>query len=215
MQKVVSFDLWITLIGRNPQFKHEKCELIRNFFRVPYSDDHILEAFQRADRLLDRLQERFLMQPHHLTSWAIVLDEIGLNGTSSDEIEAFLRIYNQLFLEFQPILLDDVGFLFDKLFKIEELKLYLISNTILVPGEILDKFVKTTILKDIEAFYSDSHFPKPDKRAFEMLTSKPMIHVGDNLITDGGCANFGIEFYQVRTNSKSLVDFWEYLEPRL
>jgi FMN phosphatase YigB (HAD superfamily) len=215
MQKSVSFDLWRTLIDGNPQFKREKCELIRNYFRVSYPDHHILDAFQTADQLLDKLQERFLVQPQHLTAWAIVLNTIGLNGTNSDEIKDFLRIYNQLFLEFQPVLLDDVAFLFEKLFKIEGLKLYIISNTILVLGETLDKFIKTTILKDIEAFYSDSQFPKPDKRAFEKLITKPMIHVGDNLTTDGGCANYGIEFYQVRTNGKSLVDFWEYIKPRL
>ena len=215
MTKAISFDLWLTLIAGNPQFKTEKCELIRNYFRLPYTNEHILKAFKSADNLLDTLQERFLMQPDYLTSWAIVLNEIGIEDTSADEIKAFLKTYNQLFLEFPPILFDDVEFLFEKLDKIGELKLYLLSNTILIVGEVLDKFIKTTILKDIEAFYSDSHFPKPDRRAFEKMTSRPIIHVGDNLVTDGGCTNFGIEFYQLRSNGKSLVDFWQHIEPRL
>ncbi len=203
------------MIAGNPQFKLEKCELIRNYFRLSYSDEHILNAFKSADKLLDKLQERFLMQPDYLTAWAIVLNEIGVEEMSAQEISEFLKTYNQLFLEFPPVLFDDVEFLFEKLSKVEELKLYLLSNTILVVGEVLDKFIKTTVLKNIEAFYSDSHFPKPDGRAFEKLTNKPFVHVGDNLISDGGCANFGIEFYQVRTNGKSLVDFWRYIKPKL
>lgn len=215
MMKAISFDLWMTLIAGNPQFKLEKCELIRNYFRLRYSDEHILNAFKSADKLLDKLQEHFLMQPDYLTSWAIVLNEIGIEDTSADEIKAFLEIYNQLFLEFPPVLFDDVNLCFEKLVRVKGLKLYFLSNTILVVGEILDKFIKTTALKDIEAFYSDSYFPKPDRRAFETLANKPMIHVGDNLITDGSCENVGIEFYQVRTNGKSLTDFWQYVKPRL
>lgn len=215
MTKTVSFDLWMTLISGNPRFKTEKCELIRNYFRLSRTDEHILNAFKSADKLLDKLQERFLMQPDHLTSWAIVLNEIGLEETSADEIKAFLGIYNRLFLEFPPVLFDDVEPFFEKLFKVDGLKLYLLSNTILVVGETLDKFIKTTVLKDIEAFYSDSHFPKPDRRAFEALPSKPSIHVGDNLTTDGSCENVGIEFYQVRADGKSLADFWQYIKPRL
>ena len=215
MTKAISFDLWKTLISKNLKFNREKCKLIRKSFRLSASDDYILNAFKRSDKLLDRLQEQFLIQPDCLTSWAIVLDEIGLQNTNAGKIEAFVQNYNQLFLEFQPVLFDDVEFLFEKLFKIEKLKLYLLSNTILVGGEILDKFIKTTILKNIEAFYSDSYFPKPDSRVFEMLTNKPMIHVGDNLLTDGSCTKLDIEFYQVRSNGKSLVDFWQYIEPKL
>jgi len=215
MTKAISFDLWMTLIAGNPQFKLEKCKLIRNYFRLSYTNEHILNAFRNADKLLDKLQERFLMQPDYLTSWAIVLNEIGLEETSADEIKAFLQLYNQLFLEFPPVLFDDVELLFEKLVKIQELKIYSLSNTILVTSETLDRFITKTILKNVEAFYSDSHFPKPDSRAFEELPNKPMIHVGDNLITDRSCENIGIEFYQVRSNGKSLADFWQYIEPRL
>lgn len=215
MSKALSFDLWMTLIAGNQQFRCEKCELIRNYFRLNYSDEHILDAFKRADKLLDKLQERFLVQPDCITSWGIVLEEIGLEESSADEINEFLQIYNQLFLDLPPILFDDVEFLFEKLFKIDGLKIYLLTNTILIVGETLDKFLKTTFLKGIQAFYSDSHFPKPDRKAFENLPIRPMIHVGDNLITDGGCTNFGIEFYQIRNNGKTLVDFWRYIEPRL
>lgn len=215
MSKAISFDLWLTLISGNPQFRQKKCELIRNYFRLMCSDEYILNAFKRADKLLDKLQERFLIQPDYITSWAIVLEEIGIEKTNVDEIIAFLQTYNQLFLEYPPVLYDDVEFLFEKLINVKDLELYLLTNTILIVGDVLGKFLKTTILKDIEAFYSDSHFPKPDSRAFETLTTKPIIHVGDNLITDGCCLNFGIEFYQVRSNGKSLVDFWRHIELRL
>lgn len=215
MRKAISFDLWVTLINGNPKFKKEKCELIRNYFKVTGNDEKILNAFIKADKLLDNLQEKFLLQPEHLTAWAVVLHEIGIEQTSVEEIKLFLQTYNRLFLEYPPILLDDVEWLFEKLFKIERLDLYILSNTILVIGETLDKFVKTTCLREIKAYYSDTHFPKPDCRAFETLGNRPFIHVGDNIIADGKCKDFGVEFYQVRTNGKSLKDFWQYIEPRL
>lgn len=215
MNKAISFDLWVTLIRRNPQFKTQKCELVRRFFKVNNTDEEILGAFTRADRVLDNLQESVLVQPDRLESWALVLGEIGIENIKIGDIERFVPVYNELFLKYPPILIDDVEWLFERLFKIDQLNLYILSNTILTTGETLDKFIATTCLRDIEAFYSDAHYPKPHGRAFEMHGNKPFIHVGDNVIADGKCANFGIEFYQVRTNGKSLRDFWEYIKPRL
>lgn len=215
MNKAISFDLWQTLISGNPRFRGEKCELIRKFFNVVKSDEEILKAFARADRLLDKIQENFLIQPEYLTSWAVVLHEIGIESAHVDDIKEFLRLYNQLFLEIPPVLYDDVEWLFEKLYRVEGLDLYILSNTILVRSDALGKFIKTTFLREIEAFYSDTHYPKPDCRAFEVFKNKPFVHVGDNVVADGVCCDFGIEFYQVRTNGKSLKDFWRDVQDRL
>lgn len=215
MGKAISFDLWQTLISGNPQFKQEKCELIRSFFNIDKSDREILDSFVRADKLLDKVQEKFLIQPEHFISWAIVLSEIGIEQSNPAEIEKFLEIYNRLFLEFPPILFDDVEWFFEKLLKTGETDSYILSNTILVRSEILEKFIDTTVLREFTAFFSDTHFPKPDSRAFEAFENKPFIHVGDNLYADGNCVNSGIEFYQIRTNGKSLKDFWQYIIPQL
>lgn len=215
MNKAISFDLWQTLIGGNPKFKEEKCELIRSYFSIDKSDREILDSFVRADKLLDKIQEKFLIQPELITSWAIVLCEIGIEQTNPADIERFLEIYNQLFLEFPPVLFDDVEWLFEKLVKFERTDSYILSNTILVQSQTLQKFIETTVLKEITTFYSDTHFPKPDCRAFEVFENKPFIHVGDNIITDGNCINSGIEFYQVRTNGKSLKDFWQHINTEL
>lgn len=215
MNKAISFDLWQTLIGGNPKFKEEKCELIRSYFSIDKSDREILDSFVRADKLLDKIQEKFLIQPELITSWAIVLCEIGIEQTNPADIERFLEIYNQLFLEFPPVLFDDVEWLFEKLVKFERTDSYILSNTILVQSQTLQKFIETTVLKEITAFYSDTHFPKPDCRAFEVFENRPFIHVGDNIITDGNCINSGIEFYQVRTNGKSLKDFWQHINTEL
>lgn len=215
MSKAISFDLWRTLIVGNSQFKDGKCELIRNYFKLDKTDEEILDSFVRADWLLDKMQEKFLIQPEHLTAWAVVLSEVGIERTNGDEINEFLRLYNELFLRFPPVLFDDVEWLFEKLFKITDLDLYILSNTILIKGEILEKFIKTTLLKEITGFYSDTHFPKPDCRAFDFPGAKPFIHVGDNIVADGNCTNFGIEFYQVRSNGKSLKDFWQDNKSRL
>lgn len=207
--------MWITLIERNPNFKREKCELIRRFFNLNKTNVEILASFVRADALLDKVQEKFLVQPEYITSWAVVLKEIGIEQTNIKDIKSFLQLYNQLFLEYPPVLLDDVQWLFEKLFKIRRLDLYILTNTILIPSETLDKFIKTTILREIKTFYSDTFFPKPDARAFQTLENKPFIHVGDNVFADGKCTDFGIEFYQVRTNGKTLLDFWQYIKERL
>ena len=215
MVKAISFDLWQTLIRGNPQFKKEKCELIRNFFNLHKTDPEILESFVRADKLLDKIQEKFLIQPEYITSWAIVLTELGIEQTNIEKVRKFLQAYNRLFLEFPPVLFDDVEWLFEKLLKYRHLELYILSNTILVQSRALEKFIKTTPLREIKAFYSDTHFPKPDCRAFEIFENKPVIHVGDNIFADGNCQNFGVEYYQVRTNGKSMKDFWQYIKTRL
>ena len=86
MNKAISFDLWQTLIGGNPKFKEEKCELIRSYFSIDKSDREILDSFVRADKLLDKIQEKFLIQPELITSWAIVLCEIGIEQTNPADI---------------------------------------------------------------------------------------------------------------------------------
>lgn len=213
MNKAISFDLWQSLISGNPQFKLEKCELIRKFFNLDKSDREILDSFVRADKLLDKVQEKFLIQPELFFSWAIVLSEIGIEKSNPAEIESFLEIYNRLFLEFPPVLFDDVEWFFEKLRNDGTTDSYILSNTILVRSETLQKFINTTILKEVTAFYSDTHFPKPDCRAFEVFENKPFIHVGDNVYADGNCVNSGIEFYQIRTNGKTLKDFWQFINP--
>ena len=215
MNKAISFDLWGTLIGRSPQFTLKKCELIRQYFNINSSDREILDAFTRADKVLDNLQEHFLIQPEHLESWLLVLKEIGVEKPDLKTLRSFVSLYNDLFLEFPPVLYSDVEGLFEELSRVDKADLYILSNTILITSATLNEFIGTTCLRHVKAFYSDTHFPKPDRRAFEILETKPFIHVGDNIIADGKCQDFGIEFFQVRTNGKTLENFWQYIKPRL
>jgi putative hydrolase of the HAD superfamily len=215
MTKAFSFDLWGTLIRSNPQFKPEKSALIRDFFRLDRTDEQIHQAFVRADLILDNLQENFCLQPDLLTAWGVVLNEIGLKKSEPEEIKNFLNLYHRKFLEFPPMFFDEVADLFDKLKRINDLELFVLSNTILVVGEVLDLYLQNTPLKNLKTFYSDRHFAKPDRRAFELLPVKPLVHIGDNLVTDGACQKFGIEFFQVHRNGKNLMDFWEFIKPRL
>ena len=213
--EIISFDVWRTLISGNPLFRREKCALIRSHFGLSCSDEIIGTGFIRADMLLDKMHECFLLQPDYLTAWAIVLHEIGVTATNRDDLHEFLHRYNQLFLAYPPLLFDDVPWLFEQLANVSLVQPVLLSNTLLILGATLDAFLKTTVLKEIAAFYSDSHYPKPDGRAFLFEGRRPVLHVGDNPATDGKCALYGIEFYQVRSNGKSLKDFWDYFAPRL
>jgi putative hydrolase of the HAD superfamily len=206
--KHISFDLWLTLIRSNPDFKMKRSRLLAEFFDIPADIVHINSTIKKFDVLFNRIAEvsgRHVSQTH---MWLIILNDLGVNmaEVSHEKLNGFNKLAEQLFFQNSPVLIDENS---DRLFsKLSEqgITINLLSNTGFIEGHLLRKLLTGWGLDRHFSFqlYSDeTGLTKPGREAFEALyiniqkikaaDKTEILHIGDNKIADvNGALNFGI-----------------------
>lgn len=216
--KHISFDLWLTLIKSNSDFKIKRSRLLAEFFNMPFDTSHINSTIKKYDVLFNRIAEvsgRHVPQDH---MWLIILNDLGCNieELSQQKINEFNRLAEQIFFENSPVLIDENT---DKtLSKITRhgITINLLSNTGFIEGHLLRKLLTGWELDryfDFQLYSDETGYAKPAYEAFECLfknvleiklvEKSDILHVGDNRITDvEGAAQFGISSVQLLPDQK-------------
>lgn len=206
--KHISFDLWLTLIKSNPDFKIKRSQLLAEFFDISFDTSYINSTIKKHDVLFNRIAElsgRHIYQ-HHM--WLIILNDLGckIEEISQQRIIEFNRLAEKLFFENSPVLIDEHS---DQILsKISEqgITINLLSNTGFIEGHLLRTLLAGWGLDRYFSFqlYSDeTGLSKPGSAAFECLFNNiqkvnsvnrsEVLHIGDNKTADvAGAENFGL-----------------------
>lgn len=210
----LSFDLWLTLIKSNPEFKSKRNLLFKDFFDVDSTIEKVNEVVRYYDVLCNNINERTGSNIDTYEIYYLILNALNLdtNKISTDKLELFYKETELLFLKYKPELLyKNIPALFDEITK-QGKTINLLSNTAFIKGKTLRKILSHYELQDHFKFqiYSDEvGISKPNSQIFQLvfdqaneikkITKKEILHIGDNIVADyNGAVNFGFDAHLLK-----------------
>ncbi len=219
--KHFSFDLWLTLIKSNPDFKKERSIYFYSKYNpLKKSLDEIIAIFREIDLLCNAINEKtgknisseemYLMAIHRTTEKYESLADVNLAELSAD-MEA-------MFFNFPPVPYSSSTLpTLEKIKKKNDVTLNILSNTAFVKGATLTILMDHLSLSQYFDFqlYSDIEgISKPNHAFYNIMVENvckirgnkdiaynEIMHIGDNATADiSGAINFGIQAFQINSN---------------
>lgn len=203
----LSFDLWLTLIKSNPNFKNKRNLLFKDYFEVDLSIEKVNEVVRYYDVLCNNINEKTGLNFDTFEIYLLILNALNVD-TEKLEIGKLNEFYKEteiLFMENKPNLIyPKIGLLFEEIIEHEK-SISILSNTGFIKGRTLRKLLSYYQLENYLSFqiYSDeTGFSKPNNKMFELvlekirvkknIEKKEVLHIGDNAVADyGGALKFG------------------------
>ena len=213
----ISFDVWLTLLKSNPEFKLRKVELLKEKYNPEgLSFAEINDIMRNVDVQSTRVAE--ITERNFDPKSMIAMILIRMNNS-----KVVKPVIDKIHDEFQQLYLENLPFLYDENTKpvLEELNdlglsLNVASNTGFIVGEsVREALTQLGIYKyfDFGIFSDECGFAKPSSNFFSKVQStgeyytENILHVGDNEYADGfGAESFGIRSMIINSNNKSIKD---------
>lgn len=210
----LSFDLWLTLIKSNPEFKTKRNLLFKFFFDVDCTIEKVNETVRYYDVLCNNINERTGLNIDTYEIYYLILNalNVDINKFGTDKLEIFYKETELLFIKYKPLLLyPNTKRLFDEITN-QEKTISILSNTAFIKGNTLRKVLSYYELGDYFKFqiYSDEvGLSKPNDKIFQLvhdqankikkISKKEVLHIGDNIVADyNGAINFGFDAHLLK-----------------
>ena len=222
--KHYSFDLWLTLIRSNPQFKEERAKIFHTRYNpLNKSFAEVVTIFRNVDLMCNSINER--------TGKNIEADEMYLMvismmnefnpGFAAVDTEELYKEMEQLLFNYLPHIYcrNTAGWL--NRLKERDSTLSLLSNTGFIRGATLRKVLKALEIDQFMDFqlYSDEvHLSKPNRAFFELMLGKvnthyngsigidEIVHIGDNPVADiFGAKQVGLNSVLINSNQQTIT----------
>ncbi|MDN5286420.1 MAG: putative hydrolase of the superfamily [Mucilaginibacter sp.] len=221
-----SFDLWLTLIKSNPDYKLERTRIFhRDFNPGNKSIEEVAKAFRVVDLMCNAVNERtgknIDSDEMHLMVISLINDnQLDLKQIDTDKLYADMEA---LVLNNMPLVYDDVTInVLDRLKQKGGSTLSLLSNTGFIKGAILKKILaelKMDQYFDFQLYSDEVGMSKPNPAFFNLMlqnikqinkgkeiTLDSIIHIGDNPKADIEGANAaGIKSLLINSNNQSIL----------
>lgn len=223
-----SFDLWLTLIRSNPEFKTERIKIFhRDFNRAGKSVEDVAKIFRQVDLMCNAVNERtgknidademYLMVISIMNDSLINLHEVDINLLYQD--------METLLFKYLPMLYsDDTIEVLSHLKQKGDCTLSILSNTGFIKGLTLRKVLMNLNLHnyfDFQIYSDEIGMSKPNPNLFGLMleqivkvnTGKEIslaniIHIGDNPKADVDGANaVGIKSQLINSNNLTISTF--------
>lgn len=203
-----SFDLWLTLIKSNPDFKFKRDSLFRDFFSIDKDIDEVRKVIRHYDVLFNKISEKTGNHIEREEVFLLMLDALGkdIDSIGKEELIQFFQEVDGLFLNNMPVLLWEniEGILIE--IKAKEKTASILSNTAFIHGDSLRTVLEHLGLAQYFSFmiFSDEvKAAKPNIAVFDIMFNKinglreinkeQILHIGDNKIADyDGAKIFGV-----------------------
>lgn len=209
--KHISFDLWLTLIKSNPEFKLKRNLLFKDYFEIDSSIDKVAERIRYYDVFCNSINEKTGLNIDTNEIYLLILASLGVSiqEIELDQLEGFYKEVELLFFDYKPTLIYSNTKEYLNTIKSEEKGLNILSNTAFIKGFTLKKIIAFYELEECFNFqiYSDEcGFSKPNKKIFDLVhkemphIDKSMIlHVGDNKFADyNGAIEYGFKAFLIK-----------------
>ncbi|KRB56395.1 HAD family hydrolase [Flavobacterium sp. Root186] len=210
----ISFDLWLTLIKSNPEFKKKRNLLFRDFFEANCPIEKVNEVVRYYDVLCNNINEKTGLNLSTYEIYYLILNalEVDLHANGAERLGEFYQETEHLFFEYKPdLIFPDIKLQFEKMVA-EGKSINILSNTGFIKGKSLRKLLSHYELTDSISFqvYSDEvGFSKPNNEIFQLVFDQvnnskkvqknEILHIGDNSIADyNGAINFGFEAHLLK-----------------
>ena len=207
--KHISFDLWLTLIRSNPEFKPLRNKLFLDFFGIKKGLDEVSEAFLHYDQLFNRINEKTGRNVHYSEMLFVILDHLGIDTelVGKEDMALYYGQMEILFFNHHPLLLNkDTASILDKI-RDSGCGINILSNTGFILGKTLRTLLQTLEIGhyfDFQLYSDETGYSKPSQLFYEqvftaannpgIIKKHEVLHVGDNKIADiEGATRFGFK----------------------
>ena len=207
--KHISFDLWLTLIKSNPEFKKNRDLLFKDFFEIEQNIEKVSEVIKHYDVFCNRMNEKTGLNIDTYEIYYLILNalNININDVEIEKLSQFYKESEALFMKFKPDLIyPKIQLLFKEIVE-QEKTISILSNTAFIKGATLRKLMSHYELENYFSFqiYSDeTGFSKPNPLMYQLVWNEikkiktiaktDVLHIGDNKIADfDGAKNFGFK----------------------
>ncbi len=207
--KHISFDLWLTIIKSNPEFKEKRNQLFKDFFKIEKTLDEVAQKIRFYDINCNLINEKTGLNFDTFQIYYLILNslEVSLDKFDTNKLNQFYNETEKLFFEYKPLLcFENIKEQFDFL-RNNNISMNILSNTAFIKGKTLRKLMNIYDFDQYFLFqiYSDEcGLSKPNYEIFNLLylelnklkkvDKTEILHVGDNKIADyNGAINYGFE----------------------
>lgn len=206
-----SFDLWLTLIKSNPEFKEKRNLLFKDFFSIEKNIDKVTQVVRYYDVLCNQMNEKTGSHIDTFEIYLFILNalDVNLEKISISDLEEFYTETQVLFFQYKPVLIfPEIKNLFIAI-KEQDKNISITSNTGFIKGKSLRNLLEYYELNEYFSFqlYSDEiGFSKPNSLLYKQMIEKAknithlelqinkIVHIGDNLVADyQGAIDSGIQ----------------------
>ncbi len=225
MIKHISFDLWLTLIKSNPQFKQRRADLIAEVYNPKnLSATQVLRQLHAVDCVCNRYNEMNDCKITSETMYHRVLMKIGNDPEilTKDYLNDLQSKIAQLLEKYPPVLLNENILSILKKLKLQGTTLNISSNTGYLEADDLVKPLEIMgISKHIDfCIFSDQiNTSKPSPVFFKKITDKvkllknEVLHIGDNLKADyHGAIKFGFQALHIINQEYTFHDIQQAMQ---
>lgn len=210
----LSFDLWLTLIKSNPEFKKKRNLLFKNFFEVDATIEKVNEVVRYYDVLCNNINEKTGLNLNTHEIYYLILNalQVDLSKNEAKKLGEFYDETEILFMNYKPeLIFPDIKRQFENMVS-EGKSINILSNTGFIKGKSLRKLISYYELTEYFTFqiYSDEvGYSKPNNEIFQLVfdqvnksnetQKKEILHIGDNIIADyNGAINFGFDAHLLK-----------------
>ncbi|MDQ6527754.1 HAD family hydrolase [Flavobacterium sp. LHD-85] len=210
----LSFDLWLTLIKSNPEFKQKRNLLFKEFFEIGHGIGKVNEVVRYYDVLCNSINEKTGSNIDTYEIYYLILSalDVDLEKNDTNRLFEFYKQTEELFLNYKPVLIyPDIQKVFKEITN-QDKSISILSNTAFIKGKVLRKLLEYYDLAEYFKFqiYSDEvGFSKPNKAIFQLvfdevnkykkIDKKDVLHIGDNGIADyNGAMQFGFNAHLLK-----------------
>ncbi|OJV22434.1 HAD family hydrolase [Dyadobacter sp. 50-39] len=221
--KHYSFDLWLTLIKSNPNFKEKRTLFFYenyNFHKKPLNE--VGTIFRKVDLMCNAINEKTGKNIDSSEMYLMVISIINDYTISFDDIDLdYIACKMQdLLFEYMPLIYcSETKAVLEYLKATKGNTLSILSNTGFIPGKLLRSVLKHICIDmyfDFQIYSDEVGLSKPNKDIFKLMVNKitenrqillsEIVHIGDNVRADViGANSLGIQSILINSNNNSIT----------
>ncbi|UUC44708.1 HAD family hydrolase [Flavobacterium cerinum] len=215
--KHISFDLWLTIIRSNPQFKNKRNELFRDYFKIDKPMEELTAVIRNMDLLTNTINEKVGKNLDTYEIYLLILGNLTdgkIERYTKKDLDGFYKETEELLFAYKPLLIHDTIPQVLETLHAKGIGMNILSNTAFIKGSSLRKILEHYEISRYFSFqlYSDEiGYSKPNQQlyqyAYDMILQtndikkSEIIHVGDNVVSDyDGALTFGFNAHLLKTN---------------
>ena len=197
--RVISLDLWKTLIVPNPEFRQHRTAAIAAALQQTPSND-FQELIKSVDDFLDQTTDKNGQQFGCVARTEMLAERVKF--TQNIDYEFLYNEINYYFVKYPPLLIEPALPEILRFWRAQGKQIVLLSNTGFVEGKSIRSVFNAMNISDLfhHLFFSDEHdMAKPQAAFFEKITqhcncaAHEILHIGDNPLADyAGAKNAGM-----------------------
>lgn len=224
LYKHYSFDLWLTLIKSDPQFKLRRTEVFHSRYNKCHkSFDEVATIFRQVDLMCNSINEKTGKNIDAEEMYLMVIsiiNDYNPDFTGIDMEELYAEMEDLLFTYPPLIYCGKTKEMLERLKAPGKSTLSLLSNTGFIKGATLRRVLKNLELDSLLDFqlYSDEvRLSKPNLKFFQLMLDTidrdkhqeiglhEIVHIGDNPIADViGAHAAGIKSVLINSNQQTI-----------